>query len=133
MTTTLPSVRALFCGQRTYTDWATIGQVIAALPPGSTVIHGGARGADTIAGACAKERGLPVEVYVADWDTHGKAAGAIRNQRMLDEGHPTEVYAFFNDRAMSRGTEDMIRRAKRLGLAVTVYDKGVGGVVNGGE
>lgn len=46
--------------------------------------------------------------------TNGKAAGPIRNQRMLDEGKPDLVVAFPG----GRGTADMVRRAKAAGVPV---------------
>jgi hypothetical protein len=57
---------------------------------------------------------VPIDVYVAQWKKHGRAAGPIRNQRMLDEGKPDLVVAFPG----GRGTADMIRRAERAGVPV---------------
>lgn len=67
--------------------------------------------------------GLTIEAYGADWDTHGKAAGPIRNQRMLDEGQPEIVFAFTDDLAASRGTADMVRRARAADLPVYVIGR----------
>lgn len=50
----------------------------------SIVYHGGARGIDTLAGRWSAENGIPVKVFPAQWKKHGKAAGMIRNQEMLD-------------------------------------------------
>lgn len=47
------------------------------------VLHGGARGVDTIAGEWARRRGYDVREYPADWNTHGKSAGYIRNVEMV--------------------------------------------------
>jgi hypothetical protein len=44
----------------------------------------------------------------------GKAAGPIRNQRMIDEGKPDLVIAFPG----GRGTADMVSRAKKAGIPV---------------
>lgn len=57
---------------------------------------------------------VPVRVFKADWDKHGKAAGPIRNQQMLDEGKPDLVLAF----AGGKGTDDMCRRARAAGVEV---------------
>jgi UDP-N-acetylmuramoylalanine-D-glutamate ligase len=57
---------------------------------------------------------IPVETYEADWDTHGKAAGPIRNKRMLDEGKPDLVVAFPG----GRGTANMISQARKAGVEV---------------
>jgi hypothetical protein len=91
------------------------------LPAGSTVISGGARGADTMAEMVAKELGLSFRCYRAEWGTYGLKAGPMRNQRMLDEGKPDVVMAFHQDIGKSRGTADMIRRAKRAGVRVELY------------
>src|SRR5690606_11812212 len=49
------------------------------------VVCGMARGADTFGMKWAIcEAGLPVAKFPADWDTHGRAAGPIRNAEMRD-------------------------------------------------
>lgn len=78
-----------------------------------TVIHGGASGADNAAGRMARELNLEVEVHPADWKKHGRAAGPIRNQEMLDSGVDL-VLAFPG----GRGTADMVRRAREAGVEV---------------
>lgn len=57
---------ALFCGSRDWEDWGRIEEDIARLPATAVVIHGGQRGADTIAGALAQQRGLHVAA-VTGW------------------------------------------------------------------
>lgn len=78
------------------------------------LIEGNAKGADKLAGKWADENHVAHLTYPADWDKHKKAAGAIRNQQMLDEGKPTLVIAFPG----GDGTKDMVRRAKKAGLPV---------------
>lgn len=80
----------------------------------SLVIHGGARGADTHAGWAATAVDIPVAVYPADWATHGRRAGPIRNAQMLAEGRPDAVLAFPG----GRGTADMVRQARAAGVPV---------------
>ncbi len=82
----------------------------------TTLIHGGASGADTLAGMWAKEWGVTEWVHPADWAKHGNAAGPIRNQDMLERGKPDLVVAFPG----GRGTADMVRRAKAAGVPVRV-------------
>lgn len=81
------------------------------------VIHGGARGADTMAGDWARSVHLRATVFKADWDRLGNRAGPIRNQQMIDEGKPQVVAAFPG----GIGTADMIRRAKAAGLLVIEF------------
>lgn len=78
----------------------------------SQLIHGAARGADTLSGVWAKSRSVPVSVFSADWQTYGKAAGHIRNSKMLEQGKPDLVLGFFG----GNGTEDMIRKSKFAGV-----------------
>jgi hypothetical protein len=78
------------------------------------VIAGGARGADTIAAEWAEHRGIPAEVYMADWERLGRKAGPIRNQRMLDDGGPNLVVAFPG----GTGTAGMTGIAHKAGVEV---------------
>lgn len=92
---------------------------------GTTVVHGGARGADSIADLVARELGFEVRCYPADWTKHGRAAGPLRNAEMLEREHPDAegdpinfVLAFSKDFARSRGTADMIKRSQSVGLII---------------
>jgi hypothetical protein len=110
-------VRVLVCGGRNYTDQEGIRAAILALPATTNVVvHGGAPGADSWAGYIAGMLGIPVEVHPADWARHGRAAGPIRNQEMLDSGIDL-VVAFRG----GVGTADMIRRAEKAGIEVRCY------------
>lgn len=85
-----------------------------------TIVHGAARGADSLAGdwgKSAKEIGLDVEVEVhpADWGQHGKAAGFIRNQKMVDLG-ANIVLAF--PRGKAAGTRHAMKIARIAGLKI---------------
>lgn len=118
------TTRALICGSRTWDDPYPIHQVIAALPNEAVIISGIAEGADLLAQRWANHIGHPTAIFPAEWGKHGKAAGPIRNQRMLDEGDPDVVWAFI-DKPLeeSRGTADMVRRAKEAGVPVYVVRK----------
>jgi hypothetical protein len=109
--------RLLVCGRRDWKNRDQVLQWIKWLNP-KTVIHGGARGADTFAGEAARALDKEVIVFPANWKTQGKAAGAIRNQQMLDEGKPDRCLAF--DDGQGRGTADMIRRCRSAGIPVIV-------------
>jgi len=83
----------------------------------SVLIHGDANGADRLSGEWATARGIRVEAHPADWKKHGRAAGPIRNQKMLEE-KPELVIAFPG----GRGTADMVRKAKQAGLEVVMVE-----------
>jgi hypothetical protein len=80
----------------------------------SLIIHGAASGADSFAQCWADSRKIVALPFKAEWETKGKAAGPLRNQRMLDEGKPDLVVAFPG----GRGTADMVRRARAAGIRV---------------
>lgn len=107
--------RVLVCGGRNYQDMRHVTRVLNALDPQPTlVIQGGQYGADACASEWAYRHGILERQFRADWKTHGRAAGPIRNQQMLDEGRPHLVVAFPG----GTGTADMVRRAKAAGVPV---------------
>lgn len=106
--------RVLVCGGRDYHDSDHIWGVLYDIPGITCIIHGGADGADRQAMIFAQTNGFRHAVFQADWHTHGRAAGPIRNQRMLDEGKPDLVVAFPG----GKGTADMVRRSKAAGIPV---------------
>lgn len=115
-------MRVLICGSRDWSAWRLIEyEIFCRLRPGDVVIHGACRGADYHAGAIAEAYELNVEIYPALWDLHGRAAGPIRNQQMLDEGKPDEVWAFHEDISSSKGTKDMVKRAERAGIPTLIF------------
>lgn len=121
----------IVCGSRDWTDRDTIRAWLSRLPAGTTVVHGAARGADTLAGEVARELGFEVREYPARWETEGKAAGPMRNQRMLDaerEGLRLVLaftWALAKPEQRPTGTGDMVVRAVAAGVRVTVVPPGV--------
>ena len=94
-------------------------------PKGTTVIHGDARGVDTIAHCIAESLELQIirfPVTPEMWEVQGKAAGHFRNKRMLDEGGPDLVIAFVPIGIEARGTMNMIAQAEAYGVRVVKID-----------
>ncbi len=89
--------------------------------PITEVVCGGARGADQGGLDWAVARRIPLAMFPADWDAHGKSAGAIRNTQMAE--YAEALVAFWDGK--SRGTEHMIKVATKKGLKVDVvrYNK----------
>lgn len=50
------------------------------------IVSGNARGVDRAGEAIAKEREIPVKIFKADWKTHGRSAGMVRNGEMAKYG-----------------------------------------------
>ena len=112
---------ALVCGSRDTgnPDAAlhAISERLAKLPSDTVVVHGGANGVDMWADAIAYGFGLATRVFVADWEQHGRSAGILRNNDMLDL-NPDLVIAFWN--GFSRGTLHTINEARRREIPVEV-------------
>lgn len=108
--------RFVVCGSRHYSDESAVDRALDAMAvrfPGFVVVHGGAAGADELAGRWAKKRGHPCEVFVAEWAREGRAAGPLRNQRMLDT-KPDGVVGLPG----GTGTAHMCRIAEEAGVKV---------------
>jgi hypothetical protein len=82
----------------------------------TVLIHGAAKGADAIADAYGRYRHWTVHREPALWFEHGRAAGPIRNQRMLTRWQPDVHHAFHDDLNHSKGTRDMVIRAIAAGV-----------------
>jgi hypothetical protein len=112
-----PVIRVLVCGGRN-NNRAEVRRSLEAYhqenPALKTVIHGGGGNTDLAAHEWAKEKGLEIERYNAEWDKYGVAAGPIRNGQMLIVGKPDLVIAY----AGGRGTADMKRRAVAANVPV---------------
>jgi len=106
-----PRMRVLICGDRNYKDWMKVREYLDTISRTTIIIHGGAKGADSIAGNLGKYLNMKVIKYSADWDKYGNAAGILRNQQMLDEEHPDLIVYFHKDLENSKGTKDMVTRA----------------------
>jgi len=109
--------RVLVCGSRSWDDAQTIRARLSTLPVGSTIVTGGARGADQLAESIARSLGFDVETHRADWKRHGKHAGFVRNLKMLDT-RPDLVLAFHDGR--STGTQHTIDEARRRRLRLVI-------------
>lgn len=106
-------MKILVCGGRDYFDAERIDNVLDVLGP-TLVIHGAARGADSLAANWAVKRGVLHKPFPAQWQQLGKSAGAVRNRQMLTEGKPDMVVAFPG----GSGTADMIGAAMQRGVPV---------------
>ncbi len=112
----------LVCGGRDYNNYVIVDATLTQLDESfniHTIVHGDARGADRMGERWARANKVPFEAYPAKWELHGKGAGPIRNQQMLDEEHIDLVVAFPG----GSGTADMIKRALENGVAVVNVDE----------
>lgn len=115
-------MRLIVAGSRDITDRRIVREAIEdadlLFGPVDEIVHGGARGVDSIAHDIAKAKGFPkVTPMHAEWDKYGKAAGPKRNAKMAEYGDA--LVAVWDGK--SPGTHDMIERAMARGLDVLVY------------
>lgn len=123
-------MKVLICGSRHFNDYDKLYYEINGIlfDKGNyedytivdCIVSGHAKGADTLGEQYAKNNNIPLEIYPANWDKYGKAAGPIRNKQMLDEGKPDLVIAFMAKD--SRGTKNMVDQATKAGVEVKVID-----------
>lgn len=114
-------MRVLVCGGRNYDDWPRLKETLDEFNSKtsiSCIIHGCADGADRLAGVWARWNNIPEERYPADWKTHGKKAGYIRNAQMLEEGKPDRVLAFKG----GKGTEMMVELAEKSSVPTLLVE-----------
>jgi len=115
-------MNVLVCGSRSFGDRQLLNRLLSRLvPDGATIVHGAARGADTLAGMWANENSHPVDSCPANWKKHGKKAGYIRNVYMLNK-KPCMVIAF--PKGEARGTNHTIKEARKRGILTIVATRG---------
>lgn len=112
----MPGIKLLVCGGRDYSDrnkaFSKL-DYIHCQRNISVIIEGGAQGADSLARAWARSRGVICATVNAVWDKRGRGAGPQRNAAMLSL-NPDGVLAFPG----GRGTANMVQQAKDAGVKV---------------
>lgn len=118
--------RILVTGSRTWGDAGTVcdalDAAVNAVPPHARdvwlVVGDCPTGADRIAYQWATAAMVPIDVHLADWATHGKAAGPIRNTAMVRSGADLAL-AFI--KGGSRGASHTLALARRAGIPVRLW------------
>lgn len=97
----------LVSGSRNYPDKEQAMSVLRDnITQDDTVIHGDCPNSPDIwATDLAIELGATIKAYPADWDTHGRAAGPIRNEQMVKD---CEFAVVFWD-GKSKGTRNVMK------------------------
>src|SRR5579863_4444792 len=117
-------MRVLVCGGRRFHNRILMEKALKPfleLNPVEVVIHGGAEGADKMAGRIAQSLRIPVMIFPANWEHLGKKAGMVRNRDMLVLGKPNVIFAF--PTPSSIGTRGMIKMAREeFCIKVEVYE-----------
>ena len=102
-------------GSRTWSDYALLCRTLDAIGP-TSIISGGARGADAFAEAYAQTRKLPLVVFHPDWKRDGRGAGFKRNAYIVDAAD--KVIVFWDGK--SRGAAHTMELARKAGKLLRV-------------
>lgn len=132
-------MRILVTGSRTWGSYLSVYNAIrlhaadADKDSEVTIVHGGARGADTLAGQIARDLGMIEELHEANWDSCGPdcnrshkrqrqngewycpRSGFVRNAEMVNLGADV-CLAFY--KGASKGTDMCAKLADKAGIPV---------------
>jgi hypothetical protein len=114
-------MRIAVVGSRGFRNLAAVRHFVWEQDRNTVIVSGGAGGVDSAATGEARRLGMKYEVYLPDWDIHGRSAGIIRNRAIVERSD--EVVAFWDGR--SRGTQSTIEMARRLRKPLRVFDETV--------
>jgi hypothetical protein len=113
-----PPRRILICGPRDWDKPILVRFVVAGLKrrlgTKIVIIHGAARGVDTMADEAAEDLGLKRDPYPVDWSRGGNVAAILRNREMYRESEPDLCVAI----GYGRGTLDMTNVCRDGGTVV---------------
>ena len=115
------AIRVLVTGSRGWDDVDAIYRALSRFdkgPPVTLVSGACPTGADVIAERIAEKLGWAVERHPADWQTHGKRAGFLRNAEMVELGANVCLAFIRNNSKGASMTEDLARKA---GIATWVW------------
>ena len=114
----------LVVGSRTFTDYDLMKRKLDAMlinHPKTVIVSGGAAGADTLAEKYAKEKGLILKVFPANWEIYGNRAGYKRNEQMhkyISIADARGVVAFWDGE--SKGTQHNFGLAKKYSNEIRI-------------
>ena len=103
-------------GGRDFKNYDRMKECYSAIPNITEIVSGGAKGADSMGEMIAFDYDLKFTCFKPDWETHGKAAGFIRNRLIIE--HADVVLAFWDGK--SKGTENFISIANKLEKPICV-------------
>lgn len=112
-------MKVIIAGSRTITDYKHVEEA-AKLSKFeiSEVVSGTAPGVDRLGELYGHELTVGVKRFPADWKTHGKNAGPIRNRVMAE--YAEALIAVWDGKSV--GTKNMIDTARELSLRVFVHE-----------
>ena len=110
-------MRIAVVGSRDFSDLDAVRNLVLGFEDGTILVSGGARGVDSVAERTQHAKSREYHIYEPDWKKHGKAAGPIRNAKIVKACD--EMHAFWDGK--SRGTKNVIALAERAGKLILVH------------
>lgn len=113
----MTELKLIVAGGRDFNDYQMLVRELTTLAEGTyadraiSIVSGVARGADALGARFAKEHGVKLYEFPAEWDRYGKLAGFIRNEQM---GNFADALLAFWD-GKSSGTKNMIHFMRASG------------------
>ena len=99
-------------GCRDYADYvffkSRIDEILKGEKDEIIIISGHCSGIDLMGERYAEENGFKVEIFLPEWEKYGRAAGPIRNKKMVERADL--VIAFWD--GISKGTKSLIKYAQ---------------------
>ncbi|GGF57096.1 hypothetical protein GCM10011332_08170 [Terasakiella brassicae] len=115
-------MKTIIAGSRQIEDKEALAQTIAASGFEITeVVSGTCRGVDVMGEEWGRANGVPVRPFPADWLTHGRVAGELRNR---DMAHYADALVLLWD-GKSPGASCMLREANKAGIKIHTQIYGV--------
>jgi hypothetical protein len=106
-------MKVAIIGSRGFKDYELLEKTLDPVKSRITlIVSGGAIGADRLGEKYAHKNGIPTEIFIPDWDKHGKSAGYIRNEYIIKA---SDIIVAFWD-GYSPGTQHSFKLSKK-------YDK----------
>jgi hypothetical protein len=103
-------MRIAIIGSRNFNDYELVVETLAPYKSKITlIVSGAARGADSLGEKWAIDNKIQTLIFPADWNTHGKRAGFIRNEDIIK--NCDGAIAFWDGE--SRGTAHSLSLAEK--------------------
>lgn len=109
-------MKTAIIGSREFTDYNHLVECLNShIVPITSIVSGGARGADALAERYARENNLPVQIFKPDYERFGRSAPLKRNIQILENCE--QVIAFTCLSSLTPGTGFTLREAKKRNIA----------------
>jgi len=117
--------RIIVAGSRYFSNkewlYSVLDDYIKNIDDNVEIVSGHCRGADMLGEQYAKDHGIPLVLFPADWSKYGKRAGYIRNNQMAKYASEKNGVLIAFPIGEARGTKMMIRIAHNYDLETEVY------------